>query len=192
MSFWQSELGAITGSEKDAFLPSFEVIPEGTKAIAHIKSCAIVETDDTQYKSADKFIEVKYKIVSEGDHKHREVTQKIKVFNGDAKQLHRNKNMLKLLMDLCEFKPSHSGEPTNQDLAQMVGKVLGITIGEWSMTKADGGIMDGNFVREIASSKDFKCEVGIKAEVKRTPPSVGSAFSRDKERRDQLDVDIPF
>lgn len=191
--FWKSRSGQeITGKPEQAFVQPFTIIPEGTKALAHIKSCAVVETDATQYKAADKFIQIAYKIL-DGDYKHREVTQKIKVFNGEPKSIDRNLNMLKLLMDLCGFKPTHSGEPTNQDLANMVGKILGITIGEWSMSKADGGVMEGNFVREIASSQNFQCETGVKAEVKRTPSQLDSAFSRNpRVNLDDLDNDVPF
>jgi hypothetical protein len=192
--FWTSPTGhEITGSEKDSHLQDFSVIPDGTQALAAIKSCMVVEAAATQYKPEDKYIEVVYKIVSD-EFKNREVTQKIKVFNGKPEQIHRNLNLLKRLMMLCNYKPTHNNEPTNQDLAAMNGKVLGIKIAEWSMPKADGtGVLDGNWVSEVHPAKDFKCETGVKMEVTHTNSPLDSAFSRNpKGVGDDLESDIPF
>jgi hypothetical protein len=192
-NFWVSPTGQeITGSAKDSFLQDFTTIPDGTTALAAIKSCSVVEAPATQYKEADKFIEVIYNIVSD-DYKNREVTQKIKVFNGKPEQIHRNLNMLKRLFMLCNYKPTHNNEPTNQDLSAMVGKILGIKIAEWSMPKQDGGMMEGNFVREINDAKGFECNVGVKMEVTHTASPVESAFSRNPGGFSEvLADDIPF
>jgi len=139
MGFWSSELGEITGNEHDSHLQDFSVIPDGTTALAEIKTCSVVESDATQYKEADKYIEVTYKIISD-DFKKREVTQKIKCFNGKKEAIHRNLNMLKRLMTICNFRPTHNNEPTNQDLALMTTKIIGIKIAEWSMPKKEGGM----------------------------------------------------
>jgi len=193
MSFWNSPTGQpITGSEKDAFIQDFTTIPEGTMAIGVIKSCTVEEKAETQYSDATKFINVIYKL-ADGDFKNREVTQKIKVYDGKPEAIHRNLNMLKLLMTLCGYDPSHDGEPTNEDLANLHGKVLGLKIGEWSMPRADGSIGEGNFVRELHPSAGFVCETGIKTEVVHTRSAVETAFSRNPRGVDPvLDDGIPF
>lgn len=191
--FWSSPIGQeIKGDAASAFLSDFSVIPDGTMALAAVKAANIVSKEATQYKEADRYIEITYKLI-DGDFKNREVSQKIKVFTGKPEAIHRNLNMLKLVMDLCNFKPTHNNEPTNDDLGALVGKTLGIKIAEWSMPKADGGFMEGNFVREVHSSSGFKCETGIKQEVVHSRSSVDSAFSRNESGKVLDDLDgLPF
>jgi len=43
MSFWDSELGDVTGNATDAFAKSFTQIPHGTLALARIESFANAE-----------------------------------------------------------------------------------------------------------------------------------------------------
>lgn len=195
MSFWKSESGAqITGTPEKAFIQDFTTIPEGTRALSSIKKFEVVNKEATQYADAQKFIQITHKLV-DGEFRNREVVQKIKCFDGKPEQIERAKNMLMLVMKLCDYRPSHSNEPTTADLSEMVGKVVGIVIGEWSMPKSDGsGMMEGNFVREVHKSEGFECETGVKAEVVHTPNShVDSAFSRNsKSGSDDLEMDIPF
>ena len=192
MSFWTSPINQpITGSEKDAFIQDFTIIPEGTMAIGVIKSCTVEDKAATQYSEATKFIQVIYKL-ADGEFKNREVTQKIKVFDGKPEAIHRSLNMLKLLMTLCSYQPDHSREPTNQDLANLHGKVLGLKIGDWSMPREDGTIGEGNFIRELHPATGFKCETGVKAEITHTRSSVESAFSRNQPVKDSLLDDVPF
>jgi len=196
MSFWKSPTGkAITGNERDSFLQDFSVIPDGTMALASIKMCMIIEADATQYKEAERYIEVIYKLI-DGEFKNREVKQKIKVFAGKPESIHRNLNMLKLLMTLCEFKPTHNEEPTESELGSLCDKIVGIKIGEWSIPTQDGGIIDGNNVREVHPSNNFECETGIKKEPAQSSPTkshVDSAFSRNaKDGFKDLNDDIPF
>jgi len=192
MSFY----GGATGDPSKAFVQDFTTIPEGTKALATIKAFEVVNKEATQYGDATKFFQVTWKLV-DGDFKNREVIQKIKCFEGKPEQIERAKNMLVLLMKLCDYTPTHNNEPTTQELSMMRGKIVGIVIGEWSMPKQDGsGNLEGNFVREAHPSKDFESETGVKTEVTYTP-SLDSAFSRDKARRDaaakdELDSDVPF
>lgn len=196
--FWKSRTGGkITGEEDKAFLSDFSIIPEGTKAVALIKKFCRVDKDATQWQPAETFIEITYKLI-EGDYKGREVKQKIKCYEGKDTQIDRALNMLMLVMKLCDFKPTHGGEPTAEELASMQGKILGIVIGEWLIVKDDGKNLEGNNVKEVYTSEGFECETGVKA----PPPPVTysepeSAFSRDKERRadvtdDLFGDDIPF
>jgi hypothetical protein len=173
-------------------LPSFGIIPDGTTALAVIKSCEVIEKAANDYREADKFIEVIYKI-SSADFKGREVAQKIRVFQGKPESIYRNLNMLKLLMTLCNYKPAHNNEPTNQDLASLCNKTIGIKISEWSMPKRDGGIMEGNNVSEVHAPSGFECQIGVKAEVTHNNKGVDSAFSRNSgAAQKDLEEDLPF
>lgn len=187
--FWESPLGQqITGLEQDAFVPDFTTIPEGTMALGIIKSCATVIKKANEFRDEERYIEVIYKLV-DGEYKNREVSQKIKVFSENAETVHRNLNMLKLLMTLCNFKPSHNNEPTPQDLGQLIGKLIGLKIGEWSMKSSNGSMMEGNFIREIHPTTEFKSVSGVK--VQKDPPE--SALNRHQNRMPpMIDDDIPF
>tara|TARA_R110000868_G_scaffold161317_1_gene391512 strand:- start:16878 stop:17450 length:573 start_codon:yes stop_codon:yes gene_type:complete len=190
MSFY----AGATGDPSKAFVQDFTTIPEGSKALATIKAFEVVDKDATQYSGATKFFQVTWKLTT-GDFTNREVQQKIKCFDGKPEQIERAKNMLVLVMKLCDYTPSHNNEPTTQELASLCGKIVGIVIGEWSMPKADGsGNMEGNFVRECHKSEGFACETGVKAEVKYAAPAPDSAFSRNKPQEDDLfpDSDVPF
>ena len=194
MAFWTAPSGAqITGAEDKSFVADFSTIPEGTSAVASIKKAEVVSKEATQYAGEQKFIEVTYKIV-DGDYKNREVRQKIKCFDGTNDQVERNLNMLMLIMKLCDFKPTHNDEPTASELASLCGKIIGIVIGEWSLPKQDGtGNMEGNFVRECYKSEGFKCETGVKAEIKHAAPVSDSAMSRNKpDMDDGFMNDVPF
>ena len=95
MSFWQSDLGEVTGSEDDAFAKSFKQIPDNTLALAKIDSFVNAEYQDNKYLSIDWQL-------MDGDFKGQKVNQKIKVFGDSrdkdpAKTRHRALNMLKLI-----------------------------------------------------------------------------------------------
>lgn len=189
--FWTSPEGKeITGKLEDSIVPNFTVIPEGTMALAVIQSFKVENKEETQYKPAEKIIEVSYKI-TEGDFKNFEVRQKIKPFDGKPEAITRNLNMLKLIMDLCAYKPSHNNEPSNEELGRMCGKILGIKIGEWSVPTNEGKIIEGNFVREVHPIVGFKAEKGIKV-VHSHMELFDSAMSRNRESNNITKDDIPF
>ncbi len=195
MSFWTSGSGAeITGSPEAAFVPDFSVIPDGTKAFAKIKNFELTEQPATPYLEAQKFYQLTWTL-TQGEFKNRQVTQKIKCFAGTPSSIDRNLNMLKRIMDLCNFKPMHNEAPRTVDLQSMVGTVLGIKIREWSQPKKDGsGVMEGNFVSEVHPVANFEEEVGHKLEPKEVFASpLETAFSRNATRSAELDdSDIPF
>lgn len=194
MSFWQSGSGAkITGEAKDAFSPEFTQIPEGTTACASLYNIEIAVKDATDYAEATKFYQLTWKL-TQGEFVNRQVTQKIKCFDGTPEAIDRNLNMLKLLMDLCQFKPMHNEAPTEEELRRMCGKILGIKIGEWSIAKRDGsGVMEGNFVREIYAAKDTDVKTGVKSSIPAYVPKVDSAFSRNpRAQEEDFDDGIPF
>lgn len=194
MAFWDTRIEgqAITGNLQDAVLPDFELIPNNTTAPAQIKSFELV-SKKVNDKDTD-FYEVTWKITS-GDFKGREVTQKIKAFDDKDTIAQRALNMLKLIYTLCKHTPKHSGIPTNEDHKPLIGKVLGIKIGEWSMARTNpkpdqSPFLTGNNVTEVhAIGPDFATETGVKKELpKVTSSTVDSAFSRNERQIDPNDI----
>jgi hypothetical protein len=160
MSFWESDLGEVTGKAEDAFAKTFTQIPDGTMALAKIDAFINAEYQGNKYLSIDW-------LLTDGDFKGQKVNQKLKVY-GDpmakdsSKARHRALNMLKLIYQLYNTKPKHSNDPTDQDLAVFVGKAAGIKIRE---TEPNEKGIQYNWVAEIHEAKGFKCETGIKLEV---------------------------
>jgi hypothetical protein len=190
--FWTSGTGITpTGRPEDAFVSDFSIIPEGTCADALIKSFVLIEKENKFSNKNDKFYAITWKLVN-GDFKSREVTQKIKCFDGKPEQIDRALNMLKLIMQLCDFKPTHNEAPQDIELIPMLNKILSIKIGEWSMPKQDGGIMEGNFVRECWRAGELGTETGVKAVVEHKPTrGVESALTRNAGMP-ELSDDLPF
>jgi len=153
MSFWESEIGEITGNANDAFVKSFTQIPDGTMALAKIDSFL-----NGEYQGF-KYLVIEWLLI-DGDFKGQKVQQKLKVYGGNsydkdsAKTKHRALNMFKLLYELFAIKPKHSNDPTDQDLSSFGGKIAGIKIRE----TPDGKY---NWISEVHPSKGFKCETGI-------------------------------
>lgn len=190
MSFWKSELGKITGEAADAFAKEFVLIPNDTLVLAKIESFMNCE------HSGFKYLLIEW-MLTEGDFKNRKVQQKLKVFGGGnqdrdpAKVKHRALNMLKLIYNMFNVKPSHGGEPTDNDLSVFVGKVAGIKIRE-TEPNADG--KQYNWVSEVHPAHGFKSETGIKlvtTTVVKHGNAVDTAFSRYQESQ-ELENDVPF
>ncbi len=158
MSFWESELGDVTGKTEDAFAKQFTQIPDGTKAIAKIKSF----TNQVYKDSGFKYLNIEWEL-QDGDFRGQKVQQKLKVYGGDqsdkdpAKTRHRALNMLKLLYQLFNIKPKHT-PPTDQDLASFSGKIAGIKIRETEMNEKG---KQYNWVAEVHPSQGFKSETGV-------------------------------
>lgn len=193
MSFWESEVGEVTGRPEDAFAKSFTQIPDGTMSLARIEHFS-----NGEYQG-NKFLIITW-ILTDGDFKGAKVEQKLKVY-GDprdkdpAKTRHRALNMLKLIYQLYNVKPKHSNDPTDQDLAIFVGKSAGIKIRE---TEPNDQGRQYNWVAEIHDSKGFKCETGISIVVTHTnvipgKEPIDSAFSRQAQLSNtSTEDDIPF
>jgi len=158
MSFWDSELGDVTGKPEDAYAKSYIQIPDGTLALAKIASFTNQEYKDTGFK----YLNLEW-VLQDGDFKGQKVQQKIKVYGGDhydkdpAKTRHRALNMLKLLYQLFNIKPKHTNPPTDQDLASFAGKIAGIKIRE---TEPNDKGKQYNWVAEVHPSQGFKSETG--------------------------------
>lgn len=200
MSFWESDLGEITGSATDAFVKSFKQIPDGTLALAKIESLV-----NAEYQGF-KYLMLEWQLV-DGDFKGQKVQHKLKVFGGDqydkdpSRTKHRALNMLKLLYQLFNLKPKHSDAPSDQDLAAFSGKIAGIKIRE---TEPNDQGKQYNWVSEVHDSKGFKSETGMSIVVTHTNvgsqgsgSAVETAFSRNQQSFNNRSVedladDIPF
>jgi len=189
--FWESELGEITGKSEDAFAKTFTQIPDGTMALARIDAFINAEFNGNRYLSVDWFL-------TAGDFKGQKVNQKIKVW-GDArdkdplKTRHRALNMLKLIYQLYNAKPSHSDDPTDKDLSIFIGKEAGIKIRE---TEPNDQGRQYNWVSEVHDKKGFICETGISVIITHVnkKQDAETAFNRNEERmsNQEIEDDIPF
>ncbi len=192
MSFWQSDMGEVTGSAEDAFAKTFTTIADNTTALAKIEGFVVAEYQGNRYLSIDW-------LLTAGDFKGAKVNQKLKVWGDNrsddpAKLRHRSLNMLKLLYNLFGLKPAHGNDPTDQDLLVFIGKEAGLRIRETE--PKDNKTY--NWVSEVHPVAGFKCETGVKLEVHHvvSHPSGGdlqdNAFARNKKFTDELADDIPF
>jgi len=192
MSFWLSGLGVMpTGLPQDSFVSDFSIIPEGTQAAAVIKQFGLIEKHN-EFKGIDeKFYQVTFKL-SDGDYKNREVTLKIRCFEGKPEQIQRNLNIFKLILQLCDFQPTHQNAPTDHDLMVTIGKSMHIKISEYSLKRDDGTYFYGNNVREVHKLNTIKTETGIKKITQQSADSgLESALTRNSKIAKEND-DVPF
>jgi len=189
MSFWNSELGEVTGNSEDAFAKSFMQIPDGTKALAKISTF----TNQIYKDSNFKYLAIEWEL-QDGDFKGQKVVQKIKVYGGDhfdkdpEKTRYRALNMLKLLYQLFNIKPKHSDAPTDPDLAFFVGKIAGIKIRETAMNEKG---KQYNWVSEVHPSQGFKSETGAGLPVIAKVSVRNDAYKNESSNENDFD-DIPF
>jgi hypothetical protein len=190
MTFWKSEIGEVTGKPEDAFTKSFKTIPDETMALAKIESFSLQDHKENGYK----YYAINW-VLTDGEFKNRKVSQKIKAFDTDAKQKHRALNMLKLIYQLFNIRPSHADAPIDKDLNVFIGKVAGIKIRE---TEPNDKGNQYNWVSEVHKADGFKCETGVKLVVTGSPKPVDpslydSALSRNKNTGLNIyDEDISF
>lgn len=192
MSFYMSRSGAvIDGSDANTFAQPLTLIPEGTTAIATIKAF-----EKKAVEGLEPVYEVTWKIIDD-NFKNREVRQKIRVFDKNPEKVDKALNMLVRIFNICQFRPAHENEPTQQDLIPLLGKVCGIKIREWSMLREDNSIAEGNWVAEVHTPDiNFTPQIGIKAQ-KAPPQTPQSALTRNAQRQtnahEQLvDDELPF
>ena len=191
MSFWESDLGALTGSAEDAFTKSFGLIPDGTTALARI----------LEFKNDNFNGERTYKIdwlLLEGDFKGQHTFQKIKAFDKDPKARHKALNILVLLFKMFGVtKPEGGLPPTDDELRAFLNKSAGIKIME---TKPNDEGKIYNFVGEIHPAEGFKSVTGEHRVVTSRTVTHGqddpleSALTRQRrhQQAEKLEDDIPW
>lgn len=184
MSFWNSDLGELTGTADHAFARQIRIIPDGTTALAKILKFTNEDNNGKQY------FNIEWELLS-GDFKNQRVYQKIHAFDADPKKRHRALNMLMYVYKLFNLKPASSHAPTDQDLLVFTGKTAGIKIQE---TAPNENGKQYNWVSEVHPPENFVSETGIKLEIVHTPShNIESAFSRNpKGQNMSLTDDIPF
>lgn len=159
MSFFALSTGEFaTGLAQDAFVPDMSIIPNNTRALAHI------EEVDTKTFNGQTHYQVTWKLASK-PFKNRIVRQKVDVFNQEPAKSDRAKQMLMLIFKTCGVQLSDmSMAPKKHELYQLKDKLCGILVREWEITKDDGTKSNGNWVAEVHPAAGFEEEIGIKME----------------------------
>lgn len=178
MNFWDSHLGPVTGLQEDAFIKSYLTIPDGTTALAQIKSF-----QNKQFHG-NKYLQIDWELI-DGEFKGKHVFQKIHVFDADSNRRHKALNMLMLLYKLYNLSPSHSAPPQDLDLRIFTDKIAGIRIQE---TKPNQDGKQYNWVSEIHSPSGFVSITGLHIRSSKT----GIAQSSIDPLIPFKDDDIPF
>lgn len=192
--FWNSGTGkTITGLPQDSFLKDFTLIPDGTIANSTIIKFCLIDKINEYTGTNDKCYEVTFKL-SDGDFVKREVRMKIKVFDSTPETRDRNLNLLKLIMDLCHFKPTHNNAPSDDDLSPMIGKFVSVKIVQWDIVTKEGKQLEGNRVSEVYKSLSVPTETGqLITPLSSAPTSSNdSALQRNQPNYDVPDDSIPF
>lgn len=186
MSFWDSQIGEVTGAPESAFTKAFSgTIPDNSYALARIESAL-----NDEYNGI-KTIKLEW-VITSGDFENKHVFQKLKVYDVDAKKRHTALNMLKLLFTMFHVKQLHDGPPSDQDLSQLVRKAAGIKIQEWLLAKDDGTMGSGNYVSEVHPVAGFQSSTGKHKDA--AAKGVDSALTRHahNEFSKELNDDVPF
>ena len=145
MSFWQSNMGSITGNPEDAFTRGFTNIPDGTKLKAKIQSFEIV---DGQY---NRYLEVTWKVIGtkfDG----QLVRQKIKCWDDDENKRFKALNMFMWLHSLFNLQAADR-EPHRGDLMRFLNKIAGLKV---QLTKPTEEGKRYNWVSEVHKAEGFE------------------------------------
>ena len=180
MSFWSSNVGSVSGDPKDAFVKTFENIPDGSKLLARIKSIEVVDGNN------GKFIEVTWQVKgSEFDG--QQVRQKIKCWDDDSTKRHKALNMFMLLHKLFNIQPSDY-EPDRAFLMKFINKGAGIKVQLTKPMPETGNRY--NWVSEVHSHQSFETYVPeVQEEVVEVKPKTSYLGVNEPQN---LDDDIPF
>lgn len=186
MTFWQTDLGPITGDPKEAYatISTFQTIPNDTHTFAKIESFKNKEYNGSPY------LQIEWTII-EGEFKNRRVFQKLHVFDPDNKKRHRFLNMLMLLHKMYNL-PHKDNPPADEDLMLFETKIAGIKIQE---TEPNSEGKQYNWVSQIHPAAGFVAKTG-QSTAKTTPAHLESALTRNHDRKTAentiIDNDIPF
>lgn len=160
MSFWNTEIGDITGDASSSFTNQIKQIPDNTYALAKIKKFA------HKHFGADHTLEIEWEL-TDGPFAGQKVWQKLKCWDSVEKTRYRALNMLLLLFKLYEFNPPPARAPHDNELGIFLGKTAGIKIQE---TEPNDEGKQYNWVSEVHAAKGFQSKSGTStAPTKRTP-----------------------
>lgn len=185
MSFWDN----VQGTPDQAFAKVFvDIIPHNTQALA-----TVVKAENSKTSFSD-CVQIDWKIIS-GEFDGQHVFQKLYIYDDKPEKALKAKSMLKLILDLFHVKLLDDNPPSNQLLAQLLGKSAGLKITEWQMPRDDGSMGHGNNIAEVHPIEGFKSESGTYREFKhKTKSGVESALTRNSRTgiENELNDDIPF
>lgn len=185
MSFWNSELGEISGTAEHAFKTAYALIPRGTMHLARID-----EFSKQQFAS-DVYYSITWTITS-GEYMNRKVFQKVRVFDENPQRRHRALNMMKFIYMLFGIKPESNQEPGQHELNKFVSKHAVIMVDQWQL-EVNGEKKEGNFVSAIYNKDEMrkieKPAPGSSNKFTDTSKKVAPDFSTTS---DLDDTDLPF
>lgn len=154
MSFFdQLGLDKVVNDESaNTAVGNFARVNGGTNAIGVIHSAKWVpENIEFQTKA---YINVKFKLTNtsfEGSF----VDFKCYLYDDDMKKRQRTSNLFSRLYLLCGVQPAGT-LPTDVDLAQFTGKLVGVEIAYWCQQGANDGIWrDGNWINALHSAQGY-------------------------------------
>jgi hypothetical protein len=192
MSFWQTsdnERLQTTG-EYDAG-GNMEPIPANTQVLAAPDEAKWDEYDGVEYVS------IRWNVLAPKEYANRKISQKLKVYEPDAKKADKAKRMLAAIDANAGGKLLQSGQvPSDLDLTRnLVNKPMMLLLQVWAIEKeADGTPIPkadqkrGNWVAKVAPRNAAKAPAPASA-----PAPAGEAHSpAPKPADDQFDDDIPF
>jgi len=136
MSFWQTSEGKSATTEatgKFEASASYELIPDGTTALAIITKPSI-----EQY-NGDEYINVEWTVAKPEAYKNRKIFQKVRVWDSNPKKADKAKAMLANIDKNAGGKLAKlDKDPTNESLAVLTGKTMLIKILIWSIDDKTG------------------------------------------------------
>ena len=136
MSFWTTSEGKSAATEatgKFEASASYELIPDGTTALAIITKPSI-----EQY-NGDEYINVEWTIAKPEAYKNRKIFQKVRVWDNNPKKADKAKAMLANIDKNAGSKLAKlDKDPTNESLAVLTGKTMLIKILIWSIDDKTG------------------------------------------------------
>jgi len=136
MSFWTTSEGKSATTEatgKFEASASYELIPDGTTALAIITKPSI-----EQY-NGDEYINVEWTVAKPEAYKNRKIFQKVRVWDSNPKKADKAKAMLANIDKNAGGKLAKlDKDPTNESLAVLTGKTMLIKILIWSIDDKTG------------------------------------------------------
>ncbi len=172
MSFWTTSEGKSATTEatgKFEASASYELIPDGTTALAIITKPSI-----EQY-NGDEYINVEWTIAKPEAYKNRKIFQKVRVWDSNPKKADKAKAMLANIDKNAGGKLAKlDKDPTNESLSVLTGKTMLIKILIWSIDDKTGnyiGAVSPRTTEEAAPAPTPK------------PVEIDDAFD---------DADVPF
>jgi hypothetical protein len=136
MSFWTTSEGKSAATEatgKFEASASYELIPDGTTAMA------IITKPSIEQFQGDEYINIEWTVVKPDAFKNRKIFQKVRVWDNNVKKADKAKAMLANIDKNAGGKLAKlDKDPTNETLSVLTGKTMLIKILIWSIDEKTG------------------------------------------------------